>query len=55
MITGNLGKRGFQALDKDGMVVHAGCTEKVADIIQRCLRGELPKCKGATYAGYIGF
>lgn len=55
VITGNLGEKGFKAFESAGVKVHAGCSGKVGDSIQKCLKGELPECKGATYAGYIGF
>lgn len=55
VITGTLGQRGFDAFDRAGIMVHAGCSGKVRDSVHKCLKGELPKCKGATYSGYIGF
>lgn len=55
VITGTLGQRGFEAFDRAGIMVHAGCSGKVRESVQKCLRGELPKCRGATYTGYIGF
>jgi predicted Fe-Mo cluster-binding NifX family protein len=55
VITGTLGQRGFQAFKKAGVTVHAGCSGKVKESIQKCLKGELPECKGATYSGDSNF
>lgn len=55
VITGTLGQRGFQAFKKAGVTVHAGCSGKVIESIQKCLKGELPECKGATYSGDSDF
>lgn len=55
VITGTLGRRGFHAFEKAGIDVHAGCSGKVKESIQKCLKGELPQCKGATFSEYIGF
>lgn len=55
VVTGTLGQKGFHAFNKAGVTVHAGCSGKVKESIQKCLKGELPKCKGAVFTEYIGF
>jgi predicted Fe-Mo cluster-binding NifX family protein len=54
VITGTIGPRAFQQLQDAGVKVHAGCEGKVADALERCLKGKLPLCKKATYGGYLG-
>ncbi len=53
VITSTVGAKTFQALRKADIVVHAGCSGKVSEAIQKCLHGELPECRGATYAGRV--
>jgi predicted Fe-Mo cluster-binding NifX family protein len=53
VITTNIGEQGVLSFQKAGITVHAGCSGTVKDGIQKCLKGELSECKGATYAGPI--
>jgi len=54
VITGTIGPRALKQLETAGVKVHAGCEGKVADILDKCLKGKLPVCKRATYTGYLG-
>jgi predicted Fe-Mo cluster-binding NifX family protein len=51
IITTSIGERGVLSFQKAGITVHAGCSGTVKEGIQKCLKGELSECKGATYAG----
>lgn len=54
VITGTIGPKAFKRLEDAGVKVHAGCEGKVADVLDKCLKGKLPICKKATYGGYLG-
>jgi predicted Fe-Mo cluster-binding NifX family protein len=54
VITGTIGPRAFKQLEGAGIKVHAGCEGRVADALDKCLKGKLPICKKATYGGYLG-
>ncbi len=53
VITGTLGSKGFKAISDSGIIVHAGCRGTISEVIGRCMKGELEKCKGAKYAGTV--
>mgnify|MGYP005834242587 CR=1 FL=1 len=54
LVTGSIGPRTYDLLRDSGISIKAGCSGTVADSIRKCVAGELPECKGATFAGYIG-
>jgi len=54
VITGTIGPMAFKKLEAAGVKVHAGCEGKVADVLEKCMKGKLPICKKATYGGYLG-
>lgn len=54
VITGSIGKMTLATLKEAGVRVHGGCEESVQGAMQKCLRDELPECKKAVFAGYLG-
>ena len=54
VITGTIGPRALKQLEAAGIKVHAGCEGRVADVLDKCMKGKLPVCKKATYTGYLG-
>jgi len=55
VITGTIGPKAYKQLEASGIKVHAGCDgKKVTEVLEKCLKGELPVCKKATYGGYLG-
>ena len=54
VITGTIGKITLETLKEAGVRVHGGCEEMVRGAMEKCLRDELPECRHAVFAGYIG-
>ncbi len=53
LVTGNIGPTTARILKEGRMVVHAGCSGRIDDAIQRCLSGKLVETEGASYSGCL--
>lgn len=53
LVTGNIGPAAARALQDGNVVIHAGCSGKISEAIEKCLSGKLIETKGASYSGCL--
>ncbi len=53
VITGNIGPKTFEMLNKAGIAVHAGCSGKIQEALSKCARNTLTESRGATFLGHL--